>query len=123
MQKTVITVSPELPVGELERLLSEEEIGGVPVVAEDGRIRGVVSKTDVVRALAEHVEGGVGELFPVDLTVEEIMTPSVVVVSPDASLSEVARVMIDGSLHRVLVADRERLVGIITPFDLLRVLV
>jgi CBS domain-containing protein len=123
MQKTVITVSPELPVGELERLLSEEEIGGVPVVAEDGRICGVVSKTDVVRALAEHVEGGIGELFPVELTVEEIMTPSVVVVSPDASLSEVARVMIDGSLHRVLVADRERLVGIITPFDLLRVLV
>jgi CBS domain-containing protein len=122
MQKSVITVSPELPVGELERLLSEEEIGGVPVVADDGRICGVVSKTDVVRALAETVEGGLGELFPPEESVEDIMTPTVVTVGPDAPLSEVARLMVDGRLHRVLVADQGRLLGIVTTFDLLRVL-
>jgi CBS domain-containing protein len=123
MQKDMITVSPELPVGELERLLTEEEIGGVPVVADDGRICGVVSKTDVVRALAETVEGRLGELFPPEQSVEDIMTPTVVTVGPDAPLSEVARLMVDARLHRVFVAERERLLGIVTPFDLLRVLV
>jgi CBS domain-containing protein len=122
MQKSVITVSPELPVGELERLLAEEEIGGVPVVADDGRLLGIVSKTDVVRALAESVEGGLGELFPPEQSVEDIMTPSVVTVGPSASLAEVARLMIDGRLHRVLVADGGRILGIVTPFDVLRVL-
>jgi CBS domain-containing protein len=122
MQKSVITVSPELPLGELERLLAEEEIGGVPVVADDGRLLGIVSKSDVVRALAETVEGGLAELFPPDQSVEDIMTPSVVTVGPDASLPEVARLMVDGRLHRVLVAERGRILGIVTPFDVLRVL-
>ncbi len=53
-------------------------------------------------------------------TVGEAMTPRVVAFPPDASIAGVAKVMVDKDIHRVLVADRDRLLGIVTAMDLVR---
>ena len=50
------------------------------------------------------------------------MTPDVVTVSPDDEVKAVARIMVEGKLHRVLVADTEGVRGIVTSFDLLKLL-
>jgi CBS domain-containing protein len=123
MQKSLVTVSPELPVQEFEELLTAEGIGGAPVVRDDqsGAI-GVASKTDIVRALSEERAEWVRELLRPELSVGDIMTTDPVTVSPDEDVANVARTMIDGGLHRVLVIDGEDLVGIITPLDLLAVI-
>jgi CBS domain-containing protein len=52
MQTQVVTVSPSLPLAELELLLEREEVSGVPVV-DDAELRGVVSRTDLIRTLAD----------------------------------------------------------------------
>jgi CBS domain-containing protein len=122
MQKDVITVSPDLPVKNFEGFLTEEEISGAPVVANDGRLLGVASKTDVVRALSEEVVSRTRELMEPELTVEDIMTRGTVVVSPEDDIRDVARQMVEGHLHRVLVVEEDSVVGIVTAFDLLRVL-
>jgi CBS domain-containing protein len=56
-----------------------------------------------------------------DHTVGEAMTPGVRCVQAGASLEEAAAYMLDHGIHRALVLDRERLVGIITATDFMRV--
>jgi CBS domain-containing protein len=122
MQKDILAVSPELPLESLEEFFATEDISGAPVQNDRGQIVGVVSKTDLVRALTSRAESemddGAGEAF----TVEDIMTRDVVTVSPDDEVKVVVRRMLDGRLHRVLVARNNELLGIITTFDVLEVL-
>ena len=120
MQRDVAVVSPELTLHQLEQFLTAEEISGAPVVGAEGKVLGVVSKTDIVAALADRVEDALG--LRDETTVGDIMSSEVVIVSPDAEIEDVVRVMLDGHLHRVVVADAESIVGIVTPFDLLTLL-
>ena len=99
-----------------------EEIGGAPVVEEDGRLRGIVSKTDIVRHLAEDVDIPTAEALD-GVTVGEIMTEDVVTVSTGDSAAKVARTMIEQRVHRVVVIDEEHTIrGILTTFDLLKLM-
>jgi len=117
MQKGIISVSPELALKDFEDLLTSEDISGAPVTGTDGKIVGVASKTDIVRVLAD--EANQRDVLAPQLSVEDIMTTDVVTVGPDAELRDVARVMIDGNLHRVIVTDGDDVLGIVTTFDLL----
>ena len=117
MQKGIISVSPELALKDFEDLLTSEDISGAPVTGTDGKIVGVASKTDIVRVLAD--EASQRDVLAPQLSVEDIMTTDVVTVGPDAELRDVARVMIDGNLHRVIVTDGDDVLGIVTTFDLL----
>ncbi|MDH3519425.1 MAG: CBS domain-containing protein [Myxococcales bacterium] len=120
MQKQILAVSPELSLTSLEEFLSTEDISGAPVQDDRGSIIGIVSKTDLIRALSgrEDSDEEVGE----ELTVEDIMTTEIVTVAPDDDVKSVARRMLDGKLHRVLVARDNEVLGIITTFDLLELL-
>lgn len=53
--------------------------------------------------------------------VEQIMTPVAFNVTPATPLEELTRLFVRGRIHRVLVVERGMLLGIVTPFDLLRV--
>ena len=122
MESNVRTVSAELPVASLEEFLLGEEIGGAPVVEDDGRLRGIVSKTDIVRHLAEDLDLTTAEALN-DVSVGDIMTEDVVTVAIDAPVSKVARTMVEQHVHRVIVVDDERTIrGILTTFDLLKLL-
>ena len=122
MQKGVVAVSPELPVWELDGFLSGEQISGAPVLGARGELLGIVSQTDIVRALSERGPSELQELLGPGLAVEEIMTPDVLTVSEDEDVREVARKLIGAGVHRALVTDGEDVVGIITAFDMLKVL-
>ena len=117
MQKGIISVSPELALKDFEDLLTSEDISGAPVTGTDGKIVGIASKTDIVRVLAD--EANQRDVLAPQLSVEDIMTTDVVTVGHDAELRDVARVMIDGNLHRVIVTDGDDVLGIVTTFDLL----
>jgi CBS domain-containing protein len=109
-------------------LLVHAAISGAPVVASSGEVIGVLSATDVLRALGEALDEDRDEGEPDDvlerfeaITAADIATPEVVWVSPDASASHVAQVMRSEGIHRVLVGSDRRLEGILTAFDLLRI--
>jgi CBS domain-containing protein len=121
MHEGIVEVSPELGLREFEELLTVEDISGAPVTGPDGKLIGIASKTDIVRILSEQASEN-EELFDPALTVEDIMTREVVTVSPDEDVKSIARHMIDGQLHRVLVMRDSEVVGIVTAFDLLKLL-
>jgi CBS domain-containing protein len=123
MQTGVLSVSPELALEDFEELLTSEEVSGAPVLDANGKLLGIASKTDIVRGLAEQMSAALRELGSPGLTVGEVMTPDVVTVGPDADVETVARAMVDGGLHRVLVVTDGEVLGIITSLDLLRLLI
>lgn len=148
MERSLITVTPETPILDIHRLLVEETIHGVPVVGEDGIVHGVVSSLDLLRVVRDELEPGAGGTsttyfrdqlpysspdwlrMPDDfqdrmqnLTAADAMTRELVMVGPDATVEEVARTMLEHHVHRLLVGEERSLEGLITTFDLLRVLV
>jgi CBS domain-containing protein len=146
MKTRVITVTPETPLPELARIFSEDEISGAPVVTVDGRLVGIVSKTDLLnRVVQDPSAPGMGPVLTelseaTDLsdgfrstmpemesesdrdqlgTVDDIMEPEVVTVPTSAPLSAVAAKMGTGRIHRVIVVDAGKVRGIITSLDLI----
>jgi CBS domain-containing protein len=140
MTTDVVTVQPQTPVGEIARLLAEKQISGVPVVDDEGRLQGIVTEADlVVRAARLHfpryipfLEGVIFLENPkryeeqvekvLATTAEEIMTPEVITIGPEASVEEIATLMADRNINRVVVTEGERVAGIVTRADVIRTL-
>ena len=127
MQTSPLTVPASASLPEVQHLLVVAGISGVPVVAEKGAVIGVLSSTDVLRAMAQALDEDVDPDEPDDVyerldavTAADIATPEVIWVSPDASAKSVAQLMRDHGIHRVLVGSDDRLEGILTAYDLLR---
>ena len=147
MTTEVLTVRPDMTLTELDRHLVEAGVSGAPVV-EDDAIVGIVSQTDVIRILygeqqeAQKVSAFCDSPFPIPLAslvhlardrrriadhmtklrVRDVMTPAPARVAPDASVEEVARLMSREGFHRVPVVEGERLVGIVSTMDFVRLL-
>jgi CBS domain-containing protein len=91
-------------------------------VDKSGRIIGVVSATDVLTAEAEAESGteAVGRDLMLDTSVRDIMTPRPFTVAPDEDVREAARQMLYAEVHRLFVAEGDRLVGVISTTDIVR---
>ncbi len=141
MLTDVVTVSYAAPLSEVERLLVENRISGMPVVDEAGHVVGVVSVRDLIERYAEDPdsrprrERGYYHLSLEDLadedfesfdlpaeaeeTAESLMSAEICSVDADASVAEVAARMVEQRIHRVLVQEKKLFVGIITTLDVL----
>jgi CBS domain-containing protein len=124
MTTELITVTPATPLSEFARICAEDKISGCPVVRADGALCGIVSKTDLLnRLLDEHPRLGTTREFPVwdeDVRqVGDIMTENVLTVSPMTPLGEIAERMARDRVHRVVVMDGDKMVGVVTSIDLL----
>ena len=81
---------------------------GLPVIrASDGKLMGVVSRRDVFRKFDED-------------QLSLVMKKGCITISPEASVEEAARIFSEKRIHRLPVVEDGKLVGIITPTDLLR---
>lgn len=136
MRKDVVTVPPFMTLKELAFLLNDRRITGAPVVDGQGKILGVVSQSDLVRADREAAPGSVAPYHretdeaaassgfhledPDRSRVEQIMTPGGLSLEESASAEEVARMMLGHHIHRILITRAGRLCGIITTMDMLR---
>jgi CBS domain-containing protein len=146
MTRSLVLARPEQDLLEIEGLLFERRISGLPVV-DEGRLVGVVSASDVsrVQVLMNSLDGQVNDRLDWTqqadgfahaqppqfsgfrqmigrLKVQDAMRDQVVVCAPDAPLAEVAKVMLAEHIHRIIVVENERPVGIISSLDLVKVL-
>ena len=132
--RDIMTTDPVKVTGstrlkEAARLMVRHRVSGLPVVDDGGKLIGIVSEGDFIRREAgrERPHGvslldavfGEGELEPVGAeTVAEVMTRSVVTITPEATVGEAARVMGRRNVKRLPVVDLEGdLVGIVSRAD------
>lgn len=139
MRTKVATVTSRTAIPELEEILLRTDVSGLPVV-DAGDLCGVVSRTDLVRALAgaegsaeatlayyHEIAGATSEPASgarmaseriATMTVRDIMATELITAAADEPVREVAQTMITRGIHRVLVTEGRRLLGIVTTVDL-----
>ncbi|GAA3480699.1 CBS domain-containing protein [Streptomyces yanii] len=109
MTSEVVCASRQTPLDDVVRLLDRNHIRALPVVDHDDKVVGVVSGADLA-----HCSGAT--------TAGELMTTPAVTVHPEQRVSDAARLMERQNVDRLPVVDEEdRLIGIATRRDLLRV--
>ncbi|GGS46372.1 CBS domain-containing protein [Streptomyces griseoviridis] len=124
MSEAVVRVQRGTPFKEIAHLLQEYDITAVPVVDADDRPVGVVSEAD----LLQKIWGGEPDAEPPGgakasaTDAAGLMTSPAVCAREDWSVVEAARVLARHGIKRLLVVDAdERLVGVVSRSDLLRV--
>lgn len=110
----VFTVPPDTLIRSVVSSLAEHGIGAVLVLGEDGKIAGICSERDVVKALAEH-----GSRI-LSSPVREIMTTHVSTCRPKTPIGEAMRMMTDGRFRHLPVVDDDALIGIISIGDVVK---
>jgi CBS-domain-containing membrane protein len=146
MQTAVKSVRPDMSLADLDRWFLEQNVSGAPVVDLDGRLLGVVSRSDIVRqvsvgltmvevvfdfygdysirgpsatALGGEMRSAVERLGT--YRVRDTMCENVISVRADTPVKGVAAELVDRGIHRVLVNDeRGRLAGVISTLDIAR---
>jgi CBS-domain-containing membrane protein len=112
MSGAVICVRPDLGAEALSFLLTQERISGAPVVDDDGRPIGVVSKSDLVELALGAIE---------DATVADIMMPVAFTLAEGASVSQAAAIMAYEDVHRIPVVSSDGVViGLVSSLDIVR---
>lgn len=108
MREQVVTAQPHHTVAHVRALLERHHIHAVPVVDTEGRPVGIVSTSDL---LGDARDGA---------PVSGIMTDRVLTVPAYDDVSTAARIMRNHQIHRVIVTDEQRVVGVLSAFDLLQ---
>lgn len=112
--RAVVTAAPSVLLGDIARMLADRKIGAIVVVADGGRIEGIVSERDIIARIAAC--GGACLAEPVSAA----MTCTVVTCEEDDTLDELMARMTSGRFRHLPVADRGALVGIVSIGDIVK---
>lgn len=141
MSKDVVCVRADVDLDEVKELMIVHGFGGIPVVDEDGKPVGMVSRSDVIRA--DHDRGKTGELRRVTarpksrggfglgpgyrvyeaakVTAGEAMNPIALALHESSNIGQASSLMAYEGIHRLpVVSDDGDIVGILSSLDLLR---
>jgi CBS domain-containing protein len=112
----VISIDPEAGVAEAIARLVQNNIGSLPVVDAEGRLVGIFSERDALRGVHHHGEG-----FN-RMRVAQVMTPDPVTCDCDDDVNEIMGKMSERRIAKVPVLHHEKLVGIVSVGDVIKVL-
>ncbi|MEZ4598660.1 MAG: CBS domain-containing protein [Syntrophotaleaceae bacterium] len=138
MTREVHTVTPETSVEELARLFLATGVNAMPVVDSKGRLFGIITETDLIaRDQPLHLPTVIS-LFDWVIYLEsedrfrqqvekltaqkvgEICTHEVTTVSPEATVQEIAALMVEKGVHLIPVVENEQVVGVVARVDIIR---
>jgi CBS domain-containing protein len=108
MTASVVTTEPHRSIDHVRAMMERNEFGAIPVVDSEGRPLGIVSATD----LLSDPNGA--------SPVSTIMSEKVYSVPKYGDVSTAARIMRNHNIHRVVVTHEQKVVGILSAFDLLQ---
>lgn len=140
MTRRVLSVSPETPIGEATRIITEHNFDGMPVIDNDGKLVGILTEYDLITKTStinvsflqkiindiytEKKESPpeLGERNISELKVKDIMNREPLTMREDATFEDAVETF--RSHHKVnpipIVDDHNLVVGIISRFDILR---
>jgi len=148
MSRDVVYLNPEDSIFDAAKLFSQLDIHGLPVV-KDEKLVGMITVTDIIKFIDIKIDNfpeikGAGlpqiiltifktlkssETFEQEMEkisnsrVGDIMTKELITVKQNATFLEIARIMDQSNIHRVPVISRNRLIGMVTGVDLMKVLI
>ena len=106
VKPTFITVAPEDTLGEVAERMTAPNVGAV-LVKDFGRLIGVLTERDMLRAMASRVHTS-------DARVRQWMTADPITASPDTTFDEAQQVMLDKGFRHLPVVDGDTILGIVS---------
>jgi CBS domain-containing protein len=141
MSRDIITVTEESTIKELAKILTNNQISGVPVIDDSGKLVGVVTESDLIfQTKKVHIPTVITILDSVfylenpdkmgdemkkmaGSKVKDILTSSPVTVTEETPLDEIATIMSEKNFHTLPVVNKDTLVGVIGKKDIIRTLI
>ena len=110
----VVTVGPDQTVASVVKLLAQNRIGALPVINADGRLVGIISERDIVRAIAQHPDAVMA------MPAERLMTREVKTCTSEDQLVDLAEVMTRQRIRHLPVVENGVLHGIVSIGDVVK---
>lgn len=112
MTQKVFSVKTTAKISEAIQLMKEKNVGGLPVVDEENRVKAIVTGRDIANLFADKISG---------VKVSRIMTEKVATTLPKTTIFEAEKTMITQGFRRLPIVSQEgKVVGIITAMDIIR---
>jgi CBS domain-containing protein len=111
MTQKVFYVKTTAKISEAIQLMKEKNVGGLPVVDEENRVRAIVTERDIARMFADRISG---------VKVSHLMTSKVVTALPQTTIFEAEKTMIMQGFRRLPIVADGKVVGIVTAMDIIR---
>lgn len=131
MSRPVVTISPAASLKAAARLMTEKSVSGLPVVS-NGELVGIITEGDLVDTTATPHPRATRwwdsilrrtRTEPAPPAVSSAMTGHVITISPTATHTEAARMMVANDVKRLVVVDTEgRVIGVVSRSDIVRVM-
>jgi len=116
MSSPVISINEDRSVVDAAKVMSEQRIGSIVVNDSEGHPVGIVTERDLVfRVIAK-------DSVPREVKVRDVMSAPLRMVDPETTLEEAIRLMDEMNIRRLGVVYKDRLEGVITDKDILRVM-
>ena len=125
MTKNPVTCTPELSIQDASDLMKREHVHRLPVLDKNGKLVGVISEKDILKATpspASTLSAYESSYLLSKLTVKKIMSKNPVTVSKDTTVEAAATLMVDNDLSCLPVLEGSKLVGIVSKSDLFKML-
>jgi len=110
MSKSVVTAQPHQTVATIREKMAKHKLTSIPVVSTEKEPVGVISAADIV------------DIEKAGMPISNIMTDKVYTVPAYDDISVAARIMHNHKIHHLMVTDEKELIGIISSFDLLKLI-
>jgi CBS domain-containing protein len=117
MTRPAVAVTPDTGFAAVVTALTASGRGILPVVRPDGTVAGVIAASDLLTAYAD---AQAGRSADAGILAHDLMTAPAVTVADTTGIGEAVALLTEKELHHLPVVDRDgRLVGLLTPHDLL----
>jgi len=113
MTKDVVYVNPNEKVIEIAKKMREKDIGSM-VVCKNKKLVGLITSEDLIKRII------IPNKDPKNMTASDVMTKKIITITPEENLSDAVITMLDNNIKRLPVVDEDKLVGILTDGDILR---
>ncbi|WP_353739429.1 CBS domain-containing protein [Accumulibacter sp.] len=115
MHMGIISCTPDDTIGTVAKIMVDKEIHAVVVMDSEGKAIGVVSQTDMVLARQGRTPDQARSMLA-----SEVMTPGCATCDADMLLSDAVSLMTGRRMHRLVVTEKEKPVGVISMTDVVR---
>lgn len=141
MEEKVISITPETDISRAVEILLNNHINGVPVVDENGTLKGILCQSDLIfqqktislPPILTFLDGIIPLSSSKKLekemkkiaagTVAQAMVPDPVTVAPDTPVNEIAALMVEKHFHTIPVVQDGKLLGIVGKEDVLKTMI
>jgi CBS domain-containing protein len=113
MTRGVICVDVKDTVQEAAEVMRKNDISSVIVIKKGDGV-GIITERDIICKIVADSKN------PEEMVVADVMTSPLITIKPETDIDDAARIMRDKNIRRLVVADKDKIIGVISEFDIVR---